>query len=74
MDAIVLEPSLRMTLEQDAAHEARSVNDLINEAVAHYLRERQQAKIDREIAAYEARKHARGIEIGHGGSREPSGA
>ena len=54
MDAIVLEPSLRMTLEQDAAHEARSVNDLINEAVAHYLRERQQAKIDREIAAYEA--------------------
>ena len=42
------------TLEQDAAQEARSVNDLINEAVAHYLRERQQAKIDREIAAYEA--------------------
>lgn len=42
-----------MTLEQDAAHDARSVNDLINEAVAHYLRERQQAKIDREIAAYE---------------------
>ena len=45
---------MRRTLEQDAAQEARSVNDLINEAVAHYLRERQQAKIDREIAAYEA--------------------
>lgn len=36
MDAIVLEPSLRMTLEQDAAHEARSVNDLIDEAVAQH--------------------------------------
>ena len=53
MDAIVLEPSLRMTLEQDAAHEANSVNDLINEADDDYLRERQQAKIDREIVAYE---------------------
>lgn len=51
MDAIVLEPSLRMMLEQDAAQEARNVNDLINEAVARYLRERRQAKrVDRSSA------------------------
>ena len=53
MDAIVLEPTLRSRLEQDAAQEVRSVNDLVNEAVAQYLRQRQQAKIDREIATYE---------------------
>ncbi|MCB9141978.1 MAG: hypothetical protein H6646_06845 [Anaerolineales bacterium] len=53
MDAIVLEPTLRSRLEQDAAQEVRSVNDLVNEAVAQYLRQRQQAKIDREIVAYE---------------------
>ena len=54
MDTIMLEPSLRIWLEQDAAQDVRSVNDLVNEAVAQYLRERQQTKIDREIAAYEA--------------------
>ena len=54
MDAIVPEPNLRAGLEQDARQDARDVNDLINEAVARYLRERQQAKLDQEIAAYEA--------------------
>jgi hypothetical protein len=54
MDTIVLEPNLRAWLEQDAEQDTRSINDLINEAVAQYLRERQQAKLDREIAAYEA--------------------
>ncbi len=54
MDAIVLEPDLRAWIEQDARQDARDVNELVNEAVAHYLRERQQAKLDREIAAYEA--------------------
>lgn len=54
MDTIVLEPNLRVWLEQDAEQDTRSVNDLINEAVAQYLRERQQAKLDREIVAYEA--------------------
>ena len=54
MDAIVLEPGLRTWLEQDAQQEGRDVDDLINEAVARYLRERQQTKLDREIAAYQA--------------------
>ena len=54
MDAIVLRTDLRETLEKDAEQEARSVNDLVNEAVEHYLRERQRAKLDQEIAAYEA--------------------
>lgn len=57
MDKIVLEPSLRAWLEQDAAQDTRSINDLINEAVAQYLRDRQQAKLDNEIAAYEALHH-----------------
>ncbi|MFZ2362168.1 MAG: DUF5678 domain-containing protein [Anaerolineae bacterium] len=54
MDTIVLEPNLRAWLEQDAEQDTRSINNLINEAVAQYLRERQQAKLDREIVAYEA--------------------
>jgi len=54
MDTIMLEPNLRAWLEQDAEQDTRSINDLINEAVSQYLRERQQAKLDREIAAYEA--------------------
>ncbi len=46
---------LRETLEKDARQEARrSVNDMVNEAVEHYLRERQRAKLDREIPTYEA--------------------
>jgi len=54
METIVLEPGLRTWLEQDAAQDVRSLNDLVNEAVGRYLRERQQTKLDREIAAYEA--------------------
>lgn len=54
MDAMVLEPGLRTWLEQDAQQEGRDVDELINEAVARYLRERQQTKLDREIAAYQA--------------------
>jgi len=54
MDTIVLRTDLRETLEKDAEQEARSVNDLVNEAVERYLRERQQVKLDQEILAYEA--------------------
>jgi predicted DNA-binding protein len=54
METILLREDLRETLEKDAEQEARSVNDMVNEAVEHYLRERQRAKLDQEIAAYEA--------------------
>jgi hypothetical protein len=54
MTAIILRPELQESLESDAAREARTVNDLVNEAVARYVRERQRAKIQRETAAYEA--------------------
>lgn len=54
MDAIVLRPDLQQTLEQNATQEAKSVADLVNEAVEFYLREQQRAKLDREILAYEA--------------------
>lgn len=54
METIMLEPSLRTWLEQDAAQDVRRINELVNEALAQHLRQRQEAKIDREIAAYEA--------------------
>lgn len=53
MEKIILRPDLRKALEQDAAQETKSVNELVNNAVEHYLRERQRAKLDQEIAAYE---------------------
>lgn len=53
MDTIALRTDLRETLEKDAEQEARSVNEIVNEAVERYLRERQLAKLDAEIAAYE---------------------
>ena len=53
MDSIALRPDLRESLERDAATESRSVEDLVNEAVARYLRDRQREKIRRETAAYE---------------------
>jgi hypothetical protein len=53
MDTIALRADLRETLEKDAKQETRSVNDLVNEAVERYLHERQLAKLDVEIAAYE---------------------
>ena len=52
METIVLRADLRETLEKDAEREAKSVNDIVNEAVERYLRERQLAKLDVEIEAY----------------------
>ncbi len=54
MEAIILRTDLRETLEQDTRQEARGINDMVNEAVEHYLRERQRAKLDVEILAYES--------------------
>jgi hypothetical protein len=54
MDTITLKPDLLKTLERDAEQEARSLDDIVNEAIECYLRERQRAKLDREIEAYEA--------------------
>lgn len=53
MDSIALRPELRESLERDAALEARTVEDLVNEAVARYVRDRQRDKLRRETAAYE---------------------
>ena len=54
MDAIILRPDLRETLEKNARQEARSVDDIVNEAVERYLHEQQLAKLDTEILAYES--------------------
>jgi hypothetical protein len=53
-DTLMLLTDLREILERDAEQEARSISDIVNEAVERYLRERQRAKLDQEIAAYES--------------------
>ena len=54
MEAIRLRPELLVSLEDDARQEGRSLSDIVNDAVTHYLREQQRAKLDREISAYES--------------------
>ncbi len=54
MSAVELRDDLRETVEKTAEQESRSVDELVNEAVRLYLRERQRTKLDKEIAAYEA--------------------
>ncbi|MEZ4658781.1 MAG: hypothetical protein R2911_14525 [Caldilineaceae bacterium] len=54
MLSIDLRPELSEPLELDAQELNRSVHELVNEAVEHYLRARQQEKLNQEIAAYEA--------------------
>jgi hypothetical protein len=53
-EILVLRADLRETLERDAEQDARSISDIVNEAVERYVRERQRAKLDKEIAAFEA--------------------
>ncbi len=49
-DTLVLRADLRETLERDAQQEARSISDIVNEAVERYVRERQRAKLDKSQA------------------------
>ena len=56
-ETFVLRPDLRQTLAARAEEEAKSVGDLVNEAIDAYLRTAQQEKLNREIAAY-TRMHA----------------
>ncbi|MFN0073113.1 MAG: DUF5678 domain-containing protein [Chloroflexota bacterium] len=57
MDAIELRPDLREQVEIAARHEARSVDDVVNSAVADYVRDQQRAIIAQETCAFE-RMHA----------------
>ena len=52
MDGIYLRADLRATLEQSAAQQSRSVDELVNEAVEQYLAEQRLAQLNREIEAY----------------------
>lgn len=52
MDTILLEPNLQEALVLDAQQQARSLNDLVNEAVEQYLRDKQRKKLEREIEAF----------------------
>ncbi|PKO20322.1 MAG: hypothetical protein CVU38_20760, partial [Chloroflexi bacterium HGW-Chloroflexi-1] len=51
-DALVLRADLRETLERDAEQEARSISDIVNEAVERYVRERQRTRLDKGIRAF----------------------
>lgn len=53
METIVLRPELEESLQRDAALEARSLNDLVNDAVARFVRDRQREKIAWETAEFE---------------------
>ena len=53
METIILRVDLRRALEEEIEKRSQNINDIVNEAVELYLRERQRAKLDREIAAYE---------------------
>ena len=53
METIVLRDDLRQTLEIKAKEKNKSINDIVNEAIEHYLEQQQQAKLENEIAAYE---------------------
>ena len=53
METITLRADLQATLTASASLEAKSINELVNEAVEHYLLQRQLAQIDVEIEAYQ---------------------
>ena len=53
METITLRADLQTTLKASASLEDRSINELVNEAVERYLIQRQLAKIDAEIEAYQ---------------------
>ncbi|MDM8518930.1 DUF5678 domain-containing protein [Anaerolineales bacterium HSG6] len=52
MKTITLRADLEERLVENAQHEAKTINDLVNEAVEQYLRHQQQIKLDQEISAY----------------------
>ncbi len=53
METIILQTDLYEELAKNASQVTKTINDLVNEAVAYYLREQQRLKLNREILAYE---------------------
>ncbi len=53
-EPIVLRPELQDFLEKSAQQEAKSINDVMNDALEYYFHARQLEKINQEIEAYEA--------------------
>lgn len=54
MATIDVSSEIRAQLEADAARESRSVEDLVNQLLRAYLRDRQRQKIARETEAYDS--------------------
>lgn len=54
MDGIVLRDNLRDSLQKNAPKDKTDINELVNDAVARYVRELQHAKIDLELTAYKS--------------------
>ncbi len=57
MDAILLPNDLQVAVTHIAEQEAKSVEEVLHEAVRHYQRELNREKLKREIAAYEVMHH-----------------
>lgn len=49
---VTIRSDLTETLQENAQQSERTLNDLVNEAVEHYVQEQQRRKIDKEILAY----------------------
>lgn len=54
MDTILLSPDLQIAVSKLAEQEAKSVDEVLHEAVRGYQRQRNHEKLRKEIAAYEA--------------------
>lgn len=52
MQTIVVEPRVFEDLERKAQSQARDVNELVNETLANYLKQRRHERIQDEIRAY----------------------
>lgn len=52
MQTIVVEPKVLEGLEREASSQARDVNELVNETLENYLKQRRHERIQDEIRAY----------------------
>ncbi len=53
-EPIVLQPEISSLLEDSARRNAKTVNELVNEALQYYFDAQQEEKLNQEIDAYEA--------------------
>jgi predicted transcriptional regulator len=54
LETIELRPELQAMLEENAHREAKSISDMLNEALEYYFEAKQEEKLNKEVEAYEA--------------------